>query len=116
VNNFANRLDDRRMLVIVTGKDHPLHLPGVIEQSTSLFRRTSQRFLAQNVQASREGRVRNGRMIVRRSRDIDEIELRRLRFQQIVIRAINSSFREGSLGQGPAAYGNVGEGDDSHVV
>src|SRR6185295_544725 len=36
VNNFANRLDDRRMLVIVTGKDHPLHLPGVIEQSTSL--------------------------------------------------------------------------------
>ena len=75
-NNFANRLDHRRMLVIVTGKNHALRLPGVIEQSASLFRRTGQRLLTKNVNAAGQGGMRNSGMIVRRSRNIHEVEMR----------------------------------------
>ena len=115
VDDLANRPYHRRVLVIMAGEKHAFRSPGVLDQGFRLFKRGSQGFLAEHVQAGVEGRMRDRRVVHRRGGDVDEIEIALFgREERFVIR-VDPGFRESFLREVATGFAKVRDRYDLDV-
>jgi hypothetical protein len=112
----AHGFDHRRVLVVVAGIEHAARLGGVAQHRARLVDRGRQRLFTQHVQPVIERRVRDRRVVCRRYRDIDEVELSPLGGQQRHMIFVDPNPGKMVSRDRATLLGDIGDRDDLHVA
>jgi hypothetical protein len=116
LEHLADRLDHRRMLVVVRGEEHALGGRGVVEHRPRVGGTRRDRLLAEHVQAVLERGVGDGGVIARGCRDIDEVQPAGLGGQQRLGIGIDPGLRENLTRLVPAGGADVRHRNDLDLV